>query len=308
MQTTLPTSRRAVRPTISLELRKHVVAALPQAQARARRRRSSLRWRSWLRSAGNWISPWIRTRSIKRTGAATRSRPASPGISLGTDENGRDLLGAPDLRARISLTVAIFAVLMEIVIGTVLGAIAGYYGGWIDFAIMRFTDVVLSIPLLPLLLVFTAIVSATSNKAALGFGVIVVLDHRARALAARRASRARVVLELARTRVRRSGARARRRRRPDHLPPPAAERHGADHRASDPRGRQRHRLGVDALVSGLRYPTAEARGVTCSPTPRPISRSPRGSAIFPGLCILVTVLAINYLGDGLRDALDPNMR
>ena len=65
--------------------------------------------------------------------------------------------------ARISLTVALFAVIMEISIGTFLGAIAGYYGGWIDFIIMRATDVVLSIPLLPLLLVLTAIVAGTSN-------------------------------------------------------------------------------------------------------------------------------------------------
>ena len=55
--------------------------------------------------------------------------------------------------AQISLTVAVSAVVMQVVIGSVLGAVAGYYGGWIDFWIMRFTDVVLSIPLLPLLLV-----------------------------------------------------------------------------------------------------------------------------------------------------------
>ena len=51
------------------------------------------------------------------------------------------------------MTVGIFAVVMEILIGTFLGAIAGYYGGWVDWTIMRITDVFLSIPLLPLLLV-----------------------------------------------------------------------------------------------------------------------------------------------------------
>ena len=83
---------------------------------------------------------------------------------LGTDENGRDLLSRLIFGARISLTVAVFAVCMEIVLGTVLGAIAGYYGGFIDFAIMRGTDVVLSMPLLPLLLVLTAIVAASSEQ------------------------------------------------------------------------------------------------------------------------------------------------
>src|SRR5271165_894099 len=79
------------------------------------------------------------------------------GHSLGTDEVGRDLLSRLLFGARISLAVGLFAVLMEILIGATLGAIAGYYGGWIDFALMRLTDVFLSIPILPLLLVLTAI-------------------------------------------------------------------------------------------------------------------------------------------------------
>src|SRR5579863_3807396 len=97
------------------------------------------------------------------------------GHALGTDEVGRDLLSRLLFGARISLTVGLFAVLMEVLIGTTLGAIAGYYGGWIDYALMRLTDVFLSIPLLPLLLVLTAIVAASSTKAALSFGVIVII-------------------------------------------------------------------------------------------------------------------------------------
>ncbi len=104
--------------------------------------------------------------------------PLAPGVAghlLGTDENGRDLLARLVWGAQISLTVAFFAVLMEIVIGAFLGSLAGYYGGAVDYWIMRLTDVFLSIPLLPLLLVLTAIVADTSNKAALSFGVIVLI-------------------------------------------------------------------------------------------------------------------------------------
>lgn len=97
------------------------------------------------------------------------------GHSLGTDENGRDLLSRLMFGARISLTVGVAAVIMELFIGTLLGAVAGYYGGWIDYIIMRLTDVFLSIPLLPLLLTLTGIVAASSSKASLGFGVIVVI-------------------------------------------------------------------------------------------------------------------------------------
>ena len=94
---------------------------------------------------------------------------------LGTDEIGRDLLSRLISGAQISLTVAFFAVLMEVLIGTDRSARSpGYYGGWVDYLLMRVTDVFLSIPLLPLLLVLTAIVAATSSKASLSFGVIVV--------------------------------------------------------------------------------------------------------------------------------------
>ncbi len=156
----------------------HRLAPLPQAQGRAGRRRHH--------------HPDGADRDLRAPIAALvlhqdpnaidnvhwQGYPLAPGIAghlLGTDENGRDLLARLIYGAQISLTVALFAVFMEITLGTVLGAISGYYGGWVDFVIMRVTDVVLSIPLLPLLLVLTAIVAGTSNKAALNFGVIVLI-------------------------------------------------------------------------------------------------------------------------------------
>jgi peptide/nickel transport system permease protein len=236
--------------------------------------------------------------------------PLAPGVAghvLGTDENGRDLLARLMAGAQISLTVAVSAVVLSVVIGTALGAISGFYGGWIDFWIMRATDVVLCIPLLPLLLVLTAIVSATSNKASLSFVVIVVLIGAlswpgiARLVRASFLSlREREFAEAARA-IGDSDARIIFR----HLLPNAV----APIIVSATLGI----AGVILLESTLSFlgfgiqPPQASWGNMLANAQSTITIAP-WVAIFPGLCILIVSLAINYLGDGLRDALDPNQR
>ncbi|MFD3155577.1 oligopeptide ABC transporter permease [Haloimpatiens sp. FM7330] len=78
---------------------------------------------------------------------------------LGTDEVGRDVLTRLMYGGRVSLLVGIIAVIIEIVIGSVLGAIAGYYGGIVDTIIMRIADILMCIPGLPLLIMLAAVMS-----------------------------------------------------------------------------------------------------------------------------------------------------
>jgi peptide/nickel transport system permease protein len=236
--------------------------------------------------------------------------PLAPGVAhhvLGTDENGRDLLSRLMFGAQISLTVAFFAVLMELTIGTVIGAIAGYYGGWIDYALMRVTDVFLSIPLLPLLLVLTAIVAASSNRAALGFGVIVVIigglswPPVARLVRASFLSlREKEFCEAARALGNRDGRIIFRHLLPNAIAPIIVQ--GTLEVANV--------IILESTLSflgfGIQPPTASWGNMLANAESN-MAIAP-WVAIFPGLCILVTVLAINYLGDGLRDALDPNMK
>ncbi len=209
--------------------------------------------------------------------------------------------------AQISLTVAFFAVLMELTIGTVLGAIAGYYGGWVDYSIMRVTDVFLSIPLLPLLLVLTAIVAASSNKASLGFGVIVVIigglswPPVARLVRASFLSlREKEFAEAARALGNRDGRIIFRHLLPNAVAPIIVQ--GTLEVANV--------IILESTLSflgfGIQPPTASWGNMLANAESN-MAIAP-WVAIFPGLCILVTVLAINYLGDGLRDALDPNMK
>jgi peptide/nickel transport system permease protein len=233
--------------------------------------------------------------------------PLAPGVGghpLGTDESGRDLLARLMYGARISLLVAVGAVAMQMVIGTALGAIAGYFGGWVDYAIMRTADIFLSIPLLPLLLVLTAIVEDTSSRAALSFVVIIVILGALSWPPTTRLVRA-DFLTL---------------REKEYVE--AARAIGC----SDLRIITRHLLPnafapiivqatlsiADVIITestlsflgfGIQPPTASWGNMLANAEANmPIAP---WAAIFPGLCIFATVLSANYIGDGLRDAFDP---
>ena len=255
----------------------------------------------------NWVAPWDPNYIDQ---AHWTGYPLAPGIAghiLGTDENGRDLLSRLIFGARVSLTVAVFAVLMEISIGTVLGALAGFYGGVIDFVIMRVTDVVLSIPLLPLLLVLTAIVAQTSNKASLNFATIVIIiglltwPPVARIVRAVFLSlRERDYAEAARALGNNDGRIIFRHLLPNAVAPIIVQ---ATLEVANV-------IILESTLSflgfGIQPPTASWGNMLANAQAN-MAIAP-WAAVFPGLCILITVLAINYLGDGLRDALDPNMR
>lgn len=236
--------------------------------------------------------------------------PLAPGVAghvLGTDENGRDLLSRLMYGGQVSLTIAVFTVLMQLTIGTLIGALSGYYGGWIDYTLMRITDVFLSIPLLPLLLVLTAIVAASSNKASLGLPVIVVIigglswPGVARLVRASFLSlREKEFCEAARALGNRDGRIIFRHLLPNAVAPIIVQ--GTLSVASV--------IITESALSflgfGIQPPTASWGNMLANAESN-MAIAP-WVAIFPGLCILVTVLAINYLGDGLRDALDPNMK
>jgi len=111
------------------------------------------------------LAPVITTYPRDLVDVATNARPAPPGIAgseghihlLGIDNIGRDLFTRVLYAGRISLSIALSVVLISEVIGVIVGAAAGYYGGWFDSLISRLIEFLLAVPLLPILLIVSAL-------------------------------------------------------------------------------------------------------------------------------------------------------
>ena len=227
---------------------------------------------------------------------------------LGTDDLGQDVLARMLYGGRISLAVGVAAMLISITIGTSIGAIAGQAGGAVDHTLMRITDLFLSLPQLPLLLLIVYLFR-DSLKRVLGpeagiFVMIVVVIAGLRWMPVARLVRAQFLslrekefVEAARS----LGARSFRQVTLHILPNalgPVIVAGSLDVAAA---------IIAESSLSflGLGFPPdIPTWGRILYDAKDNLDFAPHW-AIFPGTAIFLTVLSINYIGDGLRDALDP---
>jgi peptide/nickel transport system permease protein len=252
-----------------------------------------------------WIAPFDPA-AIDDAWQGAAMAPGWHNHLLGTDEIGRDMLSRLMYGGQISLTLAVVAMSIEVVVGTIIGAFAGFFGGWIDWALMRVTDIFLSIPLLPLLLVLTGIVAATSSKASLSFFyialIIGLLSWTTVARLVRGAFlslREKEFCEAARAIGSKNTSIMFKHLLPNAVAPIIVQA------TLDVAGIIILESALSFLGFGIQPPTASWGSMLANAQENMLSAPWVG--IFPGLCIFVTVLAINYIGDGLRDALDPNV-
>lgn len=226
--------------------------------------------------------------------------PPSWEFLLGTDEFGRDILSRIIYGARVSLQVGLFAVGIAMVVGGALGAISGYYGKMVDNVIMRFMDILLSIP---------QILLAISIAAALGPGL---LNLTIAVAVATLPTFARIVRGAVLSIVEQEYIEAARcmgatdtwvivkHILPNCSAPIIVQ---ATLRVANA---ILTAAGLSFLGLGIQPPFPEWGGMLAAA--RGYIRDYSYMTIFPGLAIMVTIMALNFLGDGLRDAMDPKLK
>jgi peptide/nickel transport system permease protein len=219
---------------------------------------------------------------------------------LGTDEFGRDILSRLIYGARISLQVGFIAVSIALIAGGMLGAVAGYYGGWIDNAIMRVMDVLLAIPQTLLAIAIAAALGPGLFNLMIAVGVSDAPNYarivRSSVLSIREmefieaahavgSSDLRIILKHI---------------LPNSMAPIIVQATlGVAFAILNAAGLSFIGLGIQppypewgAMLSGGRQYIRDYPHLT----------------LYPGFSIMITILALNFLGDGLRDALDPKLK
>ncbi len=240
-----------------------------------------------------------------------RNKPPSLEHPLGTDEIGRDLLARLLQGGRVSLAVAMVAALASAVIGTAIGVVAGYRGGRFDALLMRVTDGVISLPLLPLLIVLAAIDlskvglpdSVTQSEDVSLYRIILIISLVGWTTVARLVRAETLTLkqrEFVRAAVAQGATGARIMR--VHILPNAVSPIIVATTLS-----VGNIILFESVLSflglGIQPPVA-SWGNMLTNAQELIWSAPQ-LAVWPGLLIFVTVIAFNFLGDGLQDALDP---
>jgi peptide/nickel transport system permease protein len=227
-------------------------------------------------------------------------KPPSATNLLGTDELGRDILSRILYGARITLLITLGAVLVSLVIGTLLGIVAGFLGGWTDTLVMRLMDVLLAMPGFLLAIAIIAALGAGTVNVVIAVGVFSIPSFARVARGSTLSVKQQDYVLAARALGEPAGGIMWRHILPNVTPPLVVQ--------------TTLRLATAILTaSGLSFlglgpqPPTPEWGAMLSTGRNMITSSPQLATI-PGLAILLVAIGFNLLGDGLRDALDPRMK
>ncbi|MEG0854585.1 MAG: ABC transporter permease [Angelakisella sp.] len=219
---------------------------------------------------------------------------------FGTDDVGRDILARVIWGTRYSLPIGMVAVLVAVLLGVTLGAVAGYYGGIIENVLMRFGDIFSSIPHILLAIVVVSVLGQSTLNLMLAVGVTSTPAFIRVARAAVLTVRNQEYIEAARAIGVKDWKIILLHIIPNSLSPIVVQ--------------TTLRVG-SAIISasalcflGLGIPQPAPEWGSMLSAGRKFIRDYSYMTLFPGIAIMITVLALNMLGDGLRDAMDPKMK
>jgi ABC-type dipeptide/oligopeptide/nickel transport system permease subunit len=250
------------------------------------------------------LAPWLAPfdpRHVPAGLAALTLRPPGPAHLLGTDALGRDLLSRVLYGGQVSLMVGVGVEVLAALVGTLIGLLAGYYGGWLDSILMRVTDVVMAFPSLILAIGLIAVFETPGLDKV--FLVLVLLGWTTIARVVRGevlSLKNRDYVQAARALGIGDGAILFRHLLPNCLAPIlVAATIGIG-------GNMVAEAGLSFLGLGAQSPTI-SWGAMLAEGQTFLVAAP-WVAVFPGLALLLAVLGVNLLGDGLRDLLDPRLK
>jgi peptide/nickel transport system permease protein len=229
-----------------------------------------------------------------------RLQPPGGDYLFGTDQVGRDIFTRVLYGGQLSIQVGLLSVAFASIIGTALGLIAGYYGGWIDALIMRLIDVLLAFPSILLALAIVAVLGRSLSNVLLAIGIATIPVYtriaRGSTLSVREIDYITAAQSIGVTGLGIMSKHI----LPNVLAPIIIVT------TNGIAGAIIFGAALSFLGLGAQSPTPEW-GLMLSEG-RESLRVAWWEATFPGLAIMVTVMGINLLGDGLRDVLDPRLR
>jgi peptide/nickel transport system permease protein len=244
------------------------------------------------------FAPWIAPKDPYEVTGNFGSPPSSEHL-LGTDQVGRDVLSRLIYATRVSLMVGVGAVAIYVTIGTILGAVSAYFGGWVDMLFMRVTDVFMSFPQLMVTLVIVSIMGPNLTNVILVLGVLgwppAARLVRGSVLSLKQMDfvKASVVLGLSTPRILFGHI------LPNALAPLLV------HATFGMAGAIVIEASLSFLGMGVQPPTASWGNMLTDAQSLTVLTSQPWLWVPPGIMIVIAVLSINFIGDGLRDAVDP---
>lgn len=230
-----------------------------------------------------------------------RAKPSAEHL-LGTDNVGRDVFARLVYGGRVSLGIGISAALLTTLLGAIIGALAGTFGGWVDSVLMRMADVFMSFPSIVAMIIVIGIFGGNVV-------VLVLLLAMFNWISTARVVRAVILSLREREYVQASRAFG---AKPGWLITrhllPAALSQVVVILTLEVAGLTLTEAALSFLGFGIQPPTASWGNMLQAAQQYTVISSMPWLWLPPGLCIAITVLAINFIGDGLRDALDPRQR